>query len=55
MDGGVETCNARVGPVTADHVKDVSENVRFGDGAVNVGNNDFGGIVPEVDVGMAKG
>ena len=50
---GKERCHAGLGPVAADDGHDVAEDVRLGDGAVDVGDDDLVGGLPPVYVAVA--
>ena len=52
---GEERGHAGLGPVAADDGHDVAEDVRLGDGAVDVGDDDLVGGLPPVDVAVAAG
>ena len=48
-DLAVQLGHPRLGPVPAYDGKEVTEDVRLGDGAVNVGYDDLVGVMPQVD------
>ncbi len=54
-DLGEERGDAGLGPVLPDDGQDVAQDVRLGDGPVNVGDDQLVGGLPPVDVAAAAG
>ena len=50
---GEERGHSRLGPIATDDGHNVAEDVRLGDGAVDVGDDDLVGGLPPVDVAVA--
>ena len=54
-DLGEEAGHPRLGPVPAHDGQHVAEDVRLGDGAVDVADDDLVRVLPPVDVALAAG
>lgn len=53
-DISVELGHTEMRPVAANHGKDMAQRVRLGDRAVDVGNDDVVGMLPQVNAGGAR-